>query len=162
MILCTESPPTSGKGATSDSPDKPVKRVQFGSPPPGAGAGGEERNRQQRGAMAAANPARENVEGKTPSKDTTNTDSRSLSVVNRSQTNSSTLIKGTCAKFLRQNPRFINEPICHVLPNEYSASVGACMSWSTSADSVSRVATTIQDRYEATTVKLSTGHSNES
>ena len=156
VIPSTESPATSGEGATT--PAKPVKRVQFGSPPPTAGGAEEENNNHRQ------NPTRaENVEGKTPSKDTTNTDNRSPSVVKRSQTYSSTHIKGTCAKFLRQNPRFINEPVCHVLPNEYSASVGACMSWSTSADSVSRVATTIQDRYEATNKEKSpTGHSNES
>ena len=37
--------------------------------------------------------------------------------------------KGLNAQFLRQNPRFVNEPICHVLPNEMSASVGDCMQW---------------------------------
>ena len=39
------------------------------------------------------------------------------------------VLKGSCAQFLRQNPRFLNEPICHVLPNETSRSVADCMQW---------------------------------
>ena len=37
------------------------------------------------------------------------------------------VLKGSCAQFLRQNPHFLNEPICHVLPNETSKSVADCM-----------------------------------
>lgn len=37
--------------------------------------------------------------------------------------------KGMNAKFLRQNPRFINEPIRHILPNEMSTSVEDCLHW---------------------------------
>lgn len=39
------------------------------------------------------------------------------------------VLKGSCAQFLRQNPRFLNEPICHLLPNETSRSVADCMQW---------------------------------
>lgn len=46
-----------------------------------------------------------------------------------SELNTGRYKKGLNAKFLRHNPRFINEPICHVLPNEISASVGDCMQW---------------------------------
>lgn len=75
------------------------------------------------------------TEAKSPLKDT-NTDKRSVNILNsRVDTNSmaakSNVKKGTCAKFLRQNPRFVNEPICQVLPNESSASVGECLSWAT-------------------------------
>ena len=42
--------------------------------------------------------------------------------------------KGLNAKFLRHNPRFVNEPICHVLPNETSACVGDCMQWGDGRD----------------------------
>lgn len=38
--------------------------------------------------------------------------------------------KGSHAKFLYENPRFINEPIMHVLPQECSQSVSECMDWS--------------------------------
>lgn len=38
--------------------------------------------------------------------------------------------KGSCARFLCQNPRFINEPIRHLLPEENSQSVSECMNWS--------------------------------
>ncbi len=37
--------------------------------------------------------------------------------------------KGLNAMFLRQNPRFINEPIRHILPNEMSTSVEDCLHW---------------------------------
>ena len=37
--------------------------------------------------------------------------------------------KGLNARFLRHNPRYINEPICHVLPNETSSSVQDCLQW---------------------------------
>lgn len=47
-------------------------------------------------------------------------------------------VKGTCAQFLRHNPRYINEPICHVLPNEQSTSMADCMHW-TQEDSHSTV-----------------------
>ena len=39
------------------------------------------------------------------------------------------VLKGSCAQFLRQNPRFLNEPLCHLLPNETSRSVADCMEW---------------------------------
>ncbi len=37
--------------------------------------------------------------------------------------------KGSCAQFLRQNPRYINEPICQLLPNENGTSVRECLAW---------------------------------
>ena len=37
--------------------------------------------------------------------------------------------KGLNASFLRHNPRHINEPVCHVLPNETSSSVQDCLQW---------------------------------
>ncbi len=40
------------------------------------------------------------------------------------------VLKGTHAKFLYENPRFINEPIRYVLPDEGARSVGECMDWS--------------------------------
>lgn len=43
--------------------------------------------------------------------------------------------KGVNAKFIRQNPRYINEPICHVLSNEISSSVEDCLQWSSQAKS---------------------------
>ena len=38
-------------------------------------------------------------------------------------------VKGTRAKFIRQNPRFINTPICQVLPCEGGKSVAECLEW---------------------------------
>lgn len=38
-------------------------------------------------------------------------------------------IKGTCAQFLRDNPRFLNEPIRYLLPSEKSNSVAQCLEW---------------------------------
>lgn len=37
--------------------------------------------------------------------------------------------RGLNAQFLRHNPRYIHEPVCHVLPNETSSSVGECLVW---------------------------------
>eukprot|EP00731_Ephydatia_muelleri_P022095 Em0014g686a len=37
--------------------------------------------------------------------------------------------KGTCAQFLRDNPRFLNEPIRYLLPGEKSTSVAECLEW---------------------------------
>ena len=143
--VCHEPPPTSGKDAPTP-PDKPGKSVHFSN-----------LNKKDNLLQREVNGC-EKVEAKTaPKNDTTNNrDNRSLTVVNRRPADS-IHIKGTCAKFLRQNPRFINESVCHVLPNEYSASVGECMSWSSSSDSVSTVGTTIHDRYKPE-VKSSQGH----
>ena len=44
--------------------------------------------------------------------------------------------KGSHAKFLYQNPRYLNEPICQMLPNENSRSVGACLNWSQGKDKI--------------------------
>lgn len=38
--------------------------------------------------------------------------------------------KGTRAKFLYENPRFINEPIRYVVPDKGAQSVGECLDWS--------------------------------
>jgi hypothetical protein len=38
-------------------------------------------------------------------------------------------VKGTRAKFIRQNPRFINSPICQVMPCEGGKSVAECLEW---------------------------------
>lgn len=105
------------------------------------------------------------IEAKTAQK-ATNSDSRSDNVLKKSaEANNTTTAaksntKGTCAKFLRENPRFLNEPICQVLPNESSGSVGDCLSWSSSMDSVSIVATTIHDRNEKPVPPLR-NHSNK-
>ena len=37
--------------------------------------------------------------------------------------------RGTHAQFLRENPRFLNDPICHVVPSETSRDVEECLSW---------------------------------
>jgi len=47
--------------------------------------------------------------------------------------------KGLNAKFIRQNPRFINDPICHVLPNESSSSVHDCLHWSQESEGAKRI-----------------------
>lgn len=104
------------------------------------------------------------TEAKTVQK-ATNSDSRSDIVLKKSTeanniTTAKSNIKGTCAKFLRANPRFLNEPICQVLPNESSGSVSDCLSWSSSMDSVSIVATTIHDRNKKP-VRASRDHSNK-
>ena len=105
------------------------------------------------------------TEAKTTQK-ATNTDNRSGNVLKKpTEANNTTVAansntKGTCAKFLRENPRFLNEPICQVLPNESSSSVGDCLSWSSSADSASIVATTIHDRNEKS-IRQSKNHSNK-
>lgn len=44
--------------------------------------------------------------------------------------------RGIHARFLYENPRFINEPIMHVLPQETSQSVGECMVWSKTGSEV--------------------------
>ena len=44
--------------------------------------------------------------------------------------------KGTCAQFLRENPRFLNEPICRVAPSECSRDVNDCITWHASTDQV--------------------------
>ncbi len=41
-----------------------------------------------------------------------------------------TTIKGSRAKFLYENPRFINEPIRYVVPDKGAQSVGECLDWS--------------------------------
>lgn len=83
------------------------------------------------------------TEAKSSPKDA-NSDNRLASVMKRTvELTTKNNIKGTCARFLRQNPRFVNEPICQVLPNEHSASVGECLSWSASTDSLPTVSTTI-------------------
>ena len=108
--------PSSGIAMT---PDQPSKSVHFSSSI-------DERSDCSR---SNANVGGADSEAKTLSKET-NSDSRSVNIMNRTvETTTKTNIKGTCAKFLRQNPRFINEPICRVLPNEYSTSVGECLSW---------------------------------
>jgi hypothetical protein len=110
------------------------------------------------------------IEAKTAEK-ATNSDSRSDNVLKKFREANNTTrsitepaknnnVKGTCAKFLRENPRFLNEPVCHVLPNESSGSVGDCLSWSSPMDSVSIVATTIHDRNERP-VQQSRNHSNK-
>ena len=38
-------------------------------------------------------------------------------------------VKGTRAKFIRQNPRFINNPICTIVPCEGGKSVAECLDW---------------------------------
>ena len=37
--------------------------------------------------------------------------------------------RGAHAQFLRENPRFLNDPICHVVPSETSKDVEECLSW---------------------------------
>lgn len=112
--------PSSSIAVTSD---KPSKSVHFSSSI-------DEKSDCSR---SSGDVGGEDTEAKTPSKDT-NSDSRSVNVMNRTvETTTKTNIKGTCAKFLRQNPRFINEPICRVFPNEYSTSVGECLSWQTAS-----------------------------
>lgn len=37
--------------------------------------------------------------------------------------------RGAHAQFLRENPRFLNDPICHVVPSETSRDVEECLSW---------------------------------
>lgn len=37
--------------------------------------------------------------------------------------------RGTHAQFLRENPRFLNDPICRVVPTETSRDVEECLSW---------------------------------
>ena len=92
---------------------------------------------------------RSDTESKTDSQKITNAAKPSVNVFNSDAlvVKGSNVKKGTCAKFLRQNPRFINEPICQVLPNESSGSVGECLSWctptTTTADNLSTVSTTI-------------------
>ena len=110
------------------------------------------------------------TEVKTAAQKATNTDSRSDNVLKKpteASNNTATVTaaakintntKGTCAKFLRENPRFLNEPVCQVLPNESSGSVGDCLSWGSSMDSVSIVATTIHNRNEKP-VRPSRNHS---
>ena len=38
-------------------------------------------------------------------------------------------VKGTRAKFIRQNPRFINSPICQMDPGSGGKSVAECLDW---------------------------------
>lgn len=47
-------------------------------------------------------------------------------------------IKGSCAKFNRENPRFINEPISHVTSEETWDSVQDCFEWSAIEQKCSR------------------------
>ncbi len=126
---------------TSHTHEKPIKSLRFSD--------SIEVKHQETGSVSGSS---KDTEAKTAQK-ATNTDSRSDKVLKKStEANNSTTaksnVKGTCAKFLRENPRFLNEPICQVLPNELSGSVGDCLSWSSSTDSVSIVATTIHDRNE--------------
>ena len=37
--------------------------------------------------------------------------------------------KGTIAVFLRENPRFLNEPICNLKSDEYCKEVSDCLVW---------------------------------
>ena len=37
--------------------------------------------------------------------------------------------KGSHARFLGQNPRYINEPVCQIRPNDGGYSVKDCLSW---------------------------------
>lgn len=63
----------------------------------------------------------------TSDKQSPNDDHSESKKTNSSQPSNSA--KGQCAQFLRHNPRFINEPICQVLPNESSTSVAECLQW---------------------------------
>ena len=103
----------------------------------------------------------------TPPKDT-NSDNRSDIILKSTETSAiactdiaakSNTTKGSCAKFLRENPRFLNEPICHVLPNESSRSVGDCLSWRCSMESPSTVATTIHGKNKKP-IRSARDHSN--
>ncbi len=42
--------------------------------------------------------------------------------------------KGLNAQFLRYNPRYMHEPVCHLLPNETSSCVGECLVWNHQRD----------------------------
>lgn len=141
--------------------DKPMKSVRFGSAESTIAV-----KHQETSSVCGIS---KDTEAKT-AEQATNTDSRSDNVLKKSREANNTTtrtapaknnnVKGTCAKFLRENPRFLNEPVCQVLPNESSGSVGDCLSWSSPMDSVSIVATTIHDRNEKP-VRQSRNHSNK-
>ena len=42
--------------------------------------------------------------------------------------------KGTVAKFLRENPRFINEPICNLVSSDNCSEVKDCLAWKQSTN----------------------------
>ena len=141
--------------------DKPMKSVHFNSPESTIAIKHQE--------TTSVCGISKDTEAKTAEK-ATNTDSRSDNVLKKSREANNTTthtgpaksnnVKGTCAKFLRENPRFLNEPVCQVLPNESSGSVGDCLSWGSPMDSVSIVATTIHDRNEKP-VQQSRNNSNK-
>ena len=145
------APSPSGDATTTHTPNKPIKSLCFSD------------FVQEKYQEASSIGSSKDIETKlTPLKDT-NSDSRSDNVLKKTaEANTATkrTVKGTCAKFLRQNPRFVNEPICQVLPNESSGSVGECLSWSCSMDSVSTVATNIHGRNEKP-ARPSKGSSNK-
>ena len=142
--------------------DKPIKSVHFDSSESAITVKHQE--------TTSVCGISKDTEAKTAEK-ATNTDSRSDNVLKKSREPNNTTttrigpakgnnVKGTCAKFLRENPRFLNEPVCQVLPNESSGSVGNCLSWGSPMDSVSIVATTIHDRNEKP-VRQSRNNSNK-
>ena len=50
-------------------------------------------------------------------------------------------IKGTCAKFHHQNPRFINAPIPHMITREKANTVQDCFEWSSIEEKCSKGST---------------------
>ena len=145
---------SSGSAAFTDI--NPVKSVHFKHDNDG--------RRQESpcsGSNAISGDTDVNTEAKTSPK-YTNTDNRSANVINGEveATAMKSTVKGTCAKFLRQNPRFINEPICQVLPNESSRSVGDCLRWQTTSKS-NTMSTVTNGRADDSQRKFSEVHSDK-
>lgn len=44
-------------------------------------------------------------------------------------------VRGTRATFIRDNPRFVNEPIQRLLPGEDGVDVASCLQWESDASS---------------------------